>query len=79
MWSLFLRGLPNPFRGVAANARGSTYLLWRSIAYIDAYGPKSAHARTQDEIVKPGLEKQVDGEAAVGGTSDSTQPQDSAA
>jgi hypothetical protein len=26
----------------------STYLLWRSLAHIDAYGPKSTHARVRD-------------------------------
>lgn len=35
----------------------STYLLWRSLAHIDAYGPKSTHARTRDSVAKPVNEK----------------------
>ncbi|OAL43499.1 hypothetical protein IQ07DRAFT_295244 [Pyrenochaeta sp. DS3sAY3a] len=31
----------------------STYILWRSLTHIDAYGPKSTHARTRDEAIKP--------------------------
>jgi len=46
----------------------STYLLWHSIAHIDAYGPKSTHARTRDDVVKSGdgLEKPMDGESLDG-------------
>ena len=46
----------------------STYLLWHSIAHIDAYGPKSSHARTRDDVVKSGdgLEKPMDGESLHG-------------
>lgn len=35
----------------------STYLLWHSLAHIDAYGPKSTHARTRDDVAKPVGEK----------------------
>jgi hypothetical protein len=38
----------------------STYLLWHSIAHIDAYGPKSTHARTRDGVSKPVTEKPLD-------------------
>ncbi|KAJ4361884.1 hypothetical protein N0V83_010825 [Neocucurbitaria cava] len=35
----------------------STYLLWHSLAHIDAYGPKSGHARARDDVAKPVDEK----------------------
>lgn len=35
----------------------STYILWRSLAHIDAYGPKSTHAKTRDGVIQ---EKPVD-------------------
>ncbi|CAO2653276.1 Nn.00g026870.m01.CDS01 [Neocucurbitaria sp. VM-36] len=35
----------------------STYLLWHSLAHIDVHGPKSAHARTRDDVAKPVDEK----------------------
>tara|TARA_R110002003_G_scaffold143_3_gene13228 strand:- start:13940 stop:14230 length:291 start_codon:yes stop_codon:yes gene_type:complete len=38
----------------------STYLLWISIAHIDAYGPMSTHARTNNDLSKPVTEKPVD-------------------
>lgn len=38
----------------------STYLLWHSIEHIDAYGPKSTHARSREDTEKPIAEKQVD-------------------
>ncbi|KAL6703815.1 hypothetical protein ACN47E_009034 [Coniothyrium glycines] len=38
----------------------STYLLWHSIAHIDAYGPNSKHARTRDDVAKPNKEKPMD-------------------
>jgi hypothetical protein len=31
----------------------STALLWHSLSHIDQHGPKSTHARTQDDVVKP--------------------------
>lgn len=50
----------------------STYLLWHSLAHIDAHGPKSTHARTRDDVSKPVAEKPVDNgsvaESAVDGT-----------
>lgn len=35
----------------------STYLLWHSLAHIDAHGPKSAHARTRDSVEGQASEK----------------------
>ncbi|KAL5116843.1 hypothetical protein ACEQ8H_005195 [Pleosporales sp. CAS-2024a] len=35
-----------------------TYLLWHSIAHIEAYGPKSKHARIRDGVEAPVVEKQ---------------------
>ncbi|KAF2476821.1 uncharacterized protein BDR25DRAFT_208746 [Lindgomyces ingoldianus] len=29
----------------------STLLLWHSLSHIDAYGPRSAHTRTRDDII----------------------------
>ncbi|KAH7402205.1 hypothetical protein DE146DRAFT_692452 [Phaeosphaeria sp. MPI-PUGE-AT-0046c] len=49
----------------------STYLLWHSLNHIDAYGPKSTHARTRDGVSKPITEKPIDNgsvaESAVDG------------
>ncbi|KAF2655108.1 hypothetical protein K491DRAFT_679082 [Lophiostoma macrostomum CBS 122681] len=42
----------------------STALLWHSLSHIDAYGPKSTHARTKDDIVKPAdVEKRTGSES----------------
>ena len=41
------------FRGAASLISSSTFLLWHSIAHIDANGPKSTHARVRDA----GMEK----------------------
>jgi len=38
----------------------STYLLWHSIDHIDAYGPKSTHARTAHDHSKPVIEKPLE-------------------
>ena len=52
----------------------STYLLWHSLAHIDAYGPKSAHARTRADIAKPLDEKPASlAESTTDGTT-LTQP-----
>lgn len=55
----------------------STYLLWHSLAHIDAYGPKSTHARARDDVSKPVTEKPFDNgsvaESAVG-SAPITQP-----
>lgn len=55
----------------------STYLLFRSLAHIDLYGPKSMHARVRDDIAKPDGEKPRDSgslaESNLDGTS-LTQP-----
>lgn len=40
----------------------STYLLWHSIAHIDAFGPMSTHAR--NEKVEDGVERDGDVEVA---------------
>ncbi|KAH3939615.1 hypothetical protein HBI56_192200 [Parastagonospora nodorum] len=48
----------------------STYLLWHSIAHIDAHGPKSMHARTRDGISKPVTEKPVDNGSLADSTAD---------
>ncbi|KAF2850067.1 hypothetical protein T440DRAFT_113508 [Plenodomus tracheiphilus IPT5] len=42
----------------------STYLLWHSIAHIDAYGPKSKHGRAGDDVVDGMGEKPVDRESS---------------
>jgi len=54
----------------------STYLLWRSIAHIDLYGPKSLHARASRDVPKPAMEQRLD--SSVSGSTlaqpDATQP-----
>lgn len=40
----------------------STYLLWHSLAHIEAYGPMSTHAR--DEKMENGIEER-DGDVEV--------------
>ncbi|KAH7070649.1 hypothetical protein BKA63DRAFT_82162 [Paraphoma chrysanthemicola] len=41
----------------------STYLLWKSIAHIDAYGPMSTHARKANDLSKPIEEKPIENES----------------
>lgn len=36
----------------------STYLLWHSLAHIDAYGPMSTHARTEKAVKQDGVVEQ---------------------
>lgn len=44
----------------------STFIMWRSLAYIDAHGPFSTHARTKSNITKPvDEEKAIDGEESL--------------
>jgi hypothetical protein len=47
-------------------------LLWHSLDHIDAYGPKSKHARIRDEIAKPETEKPGDNGSTAGSTVDGT-------
>ena len=37
----------------------STFLLWRSLTHINKYGPKSAHARTRDDVSKDVQDKEA--------------------
>lgn len=53
------------FSNTSAHSVFSTYLLWHSIAHIDAHGPMSTYARKEADGSKPAGEKPLDQETSV--------------